>query len=69
MSRFLLSVAAAAFCLTVALPIGSVITVLDSSARAADMQVKKVRKSAPKHTSKYQYQYIPNASGRTGGWR
>ena len=69
MRHFLLSVATAAVCLTVALPAGSVITVLDISARAADMQVKKVRKSAPKHTNKYQYQYIPNASGRTGAWR
>ena len=71
MTKLFKAALAAAFLLAAAPVVGPIVG-LDQGAEARvhhkhGKKAKKKRVHA-KH-GKYQYQYIPNSSGRTGGWR
>jgi|APMI01.1.fsa_nt_gi hypothetical protein len=63
----LFKVALAGAFLLAASPIVAPAAGVDASAQARPYK-KKVKRYNAK-TGKYQYQYIPNSNGRTGGWR
>lgn len=73
MTKLFKAAIAAAFLLAAAPVVGPSVG-LDQSAQARMHHKKPMKKKAMKKRAhgkhgKYQYQYIPNAGGRTGGWR